>query len=321
MTNDRKWDTPPPPKQPWAKPKPKHLPDLQHLVSGQPVLVLSPRHMASLTALVQTIENEGVRVPGHAVELVDLLARLCTARSKTGAGRMTRAELNNSGVRDGTQLAVATSAARAANVGVVMLPTISKAFLVGAARLYVKQWIAEHGPETAHAMALETSFVLHRLLTFNRVKCRGDEIARLGASVGMTHGSVVACFRRLRDLGYITLETGQDEDGTQWYLPSVVWESIREARIRGDATKGRLDRELMEYELGLRVDAGPTLPSVHMTAGERAKRKAQSPDSPGLFSADADTNLGADGTALDAVGSDSHGLLHPPVDKSGKPVG
>lgn len=321
MMHERKWDTPPPPKQPWAKPKPKHLPELQHLVSGQPVLVLTPRHMASLTALVSLFENEGVRVPGHISELVELLSRLCAPRAKAGAGRMTRAELNNSGVRDGTQLAIATTPARAANVGVVILPTISKVFLAGAARLYVKQWIAEHGPETAHAMALETSFILHRLLTFNRVKCRGDEIARMGASVGMSHGSVIACLRRLRDLNYITLETGQDEDGTQWYLPSVVWESIREARVRGDATKGRLDRELMEYELGLRVDVGPTLPSVHMTAGERAKRKAQSPDSPGLFSADADTNLRADEPALRAVGGDSHGLLHPPVDESGKPVG
>jgi hypothetical protein len=241
--------------------------------------------MASLTALVQTIENEGVRVPGHAVELVELLARLCTARSKTGAGRMTRAELNNSGVRDGTQLAVATSSARVANMGVVMLPTISKVFLVGAARLYVKQWIAEHGPETAHAMALETSFVLHRLLMFNRVKCRGDEIARLGASVGMTHGSVVACLRRLRDLNYITLETGQDEDGTQWYLPSVVWDSIREARVRGDATKGRLDRELMEYELGLRVDVGPPLPSLAIGANCKRERKTAA-EGGGLFDGD-----------------------------------
>ena len=285
MMQNRKWDTPPPPKQPWAKPKPKHIPDVQHLVSGQPVLVLSPRHMASLTALVQTIENEGVRVPGHAVELVELLARLCTARSKTGAGRMTRAELNNSGVRDGTQLAVATSSARVANMGVVMLPTISKVFLVGAARLYVKQWIAEHGPETAHAMALETSFVLHRLLMFNRVKCRGDEIARLGASVGMTHGSVVACLRRLRDLNYITLETGQDDDGTQWYLPSVVWDSIREARVRGDATKGRLDRELMEYELGLRVDVGPPLPSLAIGANCKRERKTAA-EGGGLFDGD-----------------------------------
>lgn len=285
MTQNRKWDTPPPPKQPWAKPKPKHIPDVQHLVSGQPVLVLSPRHMASLTALVQTIENDGVRVPGHAVELVELLARLCTARSKTGAGRMTRAELNNSGVRDGTQLAVATSSARVANMGVVLLPTISKVFLVGAARLYVKQWIAEHGPETAHAMALETSFVLHRLLTFNRVKCRGDEIARLGASVGMTHGSVVACLRRLRVLNYITLETGQDEDGTQWYLPSVNWDSIREARVRGDATKGRLDRELMEYELGLRVDVGPPLPSLAIGANCKRERKTAA-ESGGLFETD-----------------------------------
>jgi hypothetical protein len=230
--------------------------------------------MASLTALVQTIENEGVRVPGHAVELVEMLARLCSARSKTGAGRMSRAELNNSGVRDDAQLAVATSSARVASVGVVVLPTISRVFLVGAARLYVKQWIAEYGPETAHAMALETSFILHRLLTFNRVKCRGDEIARMGASVGMSHGSVVACLRRLRDLNYITLETGQDEDGTQWYLPSVVWESIREARVRGDATKGRLDRELMEYELGLRVDVGPTLPSVMMGTVVKQHRAA-----------------------------------------------
>ena len=280
MMHERKWDTPPPPKQPWAKPKPKHLPELQHLVSGQPVLVLTPRHMASLTALVSLFENEGVRVPGHISELVDLLSRLCAPRAKTGAGRMTRAELNNSGVRDGTQLAIATTPARAANVGVVILPTISKVFLAGAARLYVKQWIAEYGPETAHAMALETSFILHRLLTFNRVKCRGDEIARMGASVGMSHGSVVACLRRLRDLNYITLETGQDEDGTQWYLPSVVWESIREARVRGDATRGRLDRELMEYELGLRVDVGPTLPSVCIGSAIKQTRQCPSQSSP-----------------------------------------
>jgi hypothetical protein len=269
---ERTWDTPKPPKQPWAKQKAKDLPLLQHTVSGNPVFVLTPRHVASIRFVIDMMDNSGVKVPGHCKDLIDLMAKLVQARAKEGAGRMTRAEVNESGVRTQAELALATSPARAASVGKRILPTISKVFLVCNARHYLKKNIIEHGPEVAHAMALENSFVLSQLLRFDNVKMRGDELARMGASVGMTYGNCIACMRRLRDLTYITLEHGNDEDGTDWYRPSVRWETLPEFRIRADSTKAKLDRQQIEYDLGLRVDIDPPLPSLAIAFASKQPR-------------------------------------------------
>lgn len=292
---ERTWDTPKPPKQPWAKQKAKDLPLLQHTVSGNPVFVLTPRHVASIRFVIDLMDNSGVKVPGHCKDLIDLMAKLVQARAKEGAGRMTRAEVNESGVRTQAELALATSPARAASVGKRILPTISKVFLVCNARHYLKKNIIDHGPEVAHAMALENSFVLSQLLRFDNVKMRGDELARMGASVGMTYGNCIACMRRLRDLTYITLEHGNDEDGTDWYRPSVRWETLPEFRIRADSTKARLDRQQIEYDLGLRVDIDPPLPSLAIAfASKQPRAHATKDESSPLWK---ESGAGGDGAA------------------------
>jgi hypothetical protein len=292
---ERTWDTPKPPKQPWAKQKAKDLPLLQHTVSGNPVFVLTPRHVASIRFVIDLMDNSGVKVPGHCKDLIDLMAKLVQARAKEGAGRMTRAEVNESGVRTQAELALATSPARAASVGKRILPTISKVFLVCNARHYLKKNIIEHGPEVAHAMALENSFVLSQLLRFDNVKMRGDELARMGASVGMTYGNCIACMRRLRDLTYITLEHGNDEDGTDWYRPSVRWETLPEFRIRADSTKAKLDRQQIEYDLGLRVDIDPPLPSLAIAfASKQPRAHATKDESSPLWK---ESEAGGDGAA------------------------
>ncbi len=292
---ERTWDTPKPPKQPWAKQKAKDLPLLQHTVSGNPVFVLTPRHVASIRFVIDLMDNSGVKVPGHCKDLIDLMAKLVQARAKEGAGRMTRAEVNDSGVRTQAELALATSPARAASIGKRILPTISKVFLVCNARHYLKKNIIEHGPEVAHAMALENSFVLSQLLRFDNVKMRGDELARMGASVGMTYGNCIACMRRLRDLTYITLEHGNDEDGTDWYRPSVRWETLPEFRIRADSTKAKLDRQQIEYDLGLRVDIDPPLPSLAIAfASKQPRAHATKDESSPLWK---ESEAGGDGAA------------------------
>jgi hypothetical protein len=241
------------------------------------------------------MDNSGVKVPGHCKDLIDLMAKLVQARAKEGAGRMTRAEVNDSGVRTQAELALATSPARAASIGKRILPTISKVFLVCNARHYLKKNIIEHGPEVAHAMALENSFVLSQLLRFDNVKMRGDELARMGASVGMTYGNCIACMRRLRDLTYITLEHGNDEDGTDWYRPSVRWETLPEFRIRADSTKAKLDRQQIEYDLGLRVDIDPPLPSLAIAfASKQPRAHATKDESSPLWK---ESEAGGDGAA------------------------
>jgi hypothetical protein len=240
------------------------------------------------------MDNSGVKVPGHCSDLIDLMAKLVQARATQGAGRMTRAEVNASGIRTNAELALATSNARAASVGRRILPTISKVFFVCNTRHYLKKYINEHGPEVAAAMALENSFVLSQMLRFDNVKMQGDEFARMGASVGMTYSNCVACMRRLRDLTYITLEHGNDEDGTDWYRPSVRWEALPEFRIRADSTKAKLDREQIEYDLGLRVDVDPPLPSLAIAFGSKQTRAhAAKDESSPLWNSEAS----GDGTA------------------------
>jgi len=112
---------------------------------------------------------------------------------------------------------------------------------------------------------------------------RGDELARMGASVGMTYGNCIACMRRLRDLTYITLEHGNDEDGTDWYRPSVRWETLPEFRIRADSTKAKLDRQQIEYDLGLRVDIDPPLPSLAIAFASKRQTRADDGESPSLW--------------------------------------
>jgi hypothetical protein len=280
----------------WAKPKAKDLPTLQHTIGGQPVFVLSTRHVASLRYLMELLQHDGVNVPGHCEDLVAMMAKLVQARAKNGAGRMSRAEVDASGIRSGAELALATSNARAASVGRRILPTVSRVYLACNVRHYLPKNIEQHGPEVAHAIALENAFAMNQCLRFDNVKMREDEFARFGAPVGMTMSNAVACLRRLRDLTYIDLEQGQDEDGRVWWKPSVRWEALPEFRIRGDATKKRLDREQAEYDLGLRVDRDPALPSLTMTmAGCTKGKRHKAAPGQGLFASEesnpnADTN-------------------------------